>query len=86
MNKRQRHSIDGIKAQVVFILRMAELERKRLSFTRKRKIETSYSSLVLHASKLGLHVLTPGTWYESEEYARNCQDMLAQLKLRYEQA
>ena len=86
MNKQQQHSLDVIKAQAAFILRMAELERKRLSFARKRKMEKSYSSLVLHASKLGLHIPSLGTYYKPEEYIQNCTILLTQLQQQYEKA
>lgn len=84
MNKQQQHSIEVINAQIALILRTAEQEQKRFSFARKKTIEAAYSSLILHARKLGLHVPQLSTFYKPEEYVQHCQMILSELHRRDE--
>ncbi len=83
MNKQQQRSIHAIQINAALVKKIAEQERHGLSQARKRAIESFYSSVVLHAHKLGLQVPPLGTFYNPDEYVANCDAILRQIEERY---
>src|SRR5579875_1140471 len=83
MNKQQQRSIHAIQINAALVKKIAEQERHGLSQARKRAIESFYSSVALHAHKLGLQVPPLGTFYKPDEYVNNCDAILRQIEERY---
>ncbi len=84
MNKQQLRSIHAIQTNVAILKKVAEQEQRNgLSQNRKRAMESFYSSVVLHAHKLGLDVPPLSTFYNPEEYVANCDAILRQIEERY---
>jgi len=83
MNKQQRHAIDAITTNAAVITRIAAQEQKGFSRNRKHAIEACYSSVTLHAHKLGLDVPRLGTFYNPDEYLSHCEQLLQQIAAKY---
>jgi hypothetical protein len=83
MNKHQRHAFETIRTNRALIQRLAEQEQKSFSQKRKHTIESCYSSIVLHAHKLGLDIPPLGTFYRPDVYVANCTQILCQLEAKY---
>jgi hypothetical protein len=73
MNKAQANSVLRIKQAIDLIERTAPPELKRFSQKRKRDMEQAWSSLTLHAHKIGIKTPNMGTWYRPQEYLSHIQ-------------
>lgn len=84
MNKQQLRSMHAIQTNVAILKKVAEQEQRNgSSQNRKRAIESFYSSVILHAHKLGLDVPPLGTFYRPDEYVANSDAILRQIEERY---
>ena len=84
MNKQHLRKVHSIQTNVAIIKQIAAQELQHgSSQARKHAIESFYSSVTLHAQKLGLAVPRLGTFYQPEEYIVNCDSMLTQIEQKY---
>lgn len=84
MNKQQLRSMHAIQTNAAILKKVAEQEQRNgSSQNRKRAIESFYSSVILHAHKLGLDVPPLGIFYRPDEYVANCDAILRQIEEQY---
>jgi hypothetical protein len=79
MNEHQCHSYETIRTNCAVIQRLAQREQHGFSQQRKHTIEACYSSVILHAHKLGLSVPPLGPFYRPDAYVATCDALLRQL-------
>lgn len=79
VNKTQQKSAKRLTWAIDTIRETAQVEMKRRSQDRKSAMESAYSTLRLHAGKLGLSTPDLSTGYDPEQYLNNAVDVMWQL-------
>jgi len=83
LNSAQQRSVERIRVAVRQIEELVPQELQRQAQQRKHQLETAFSSLSLHAHKLGLQVPALSTYYNPQQYLDHARAIVGQLRIAH---